>query len=193
MSIQFRAADFERARALQALVLVGLGRAEAIERRDRGAKVHPISWCRMALHHARLLEIPVLYAQHGAVPAPVCGMKDLGPKRSDGVFARHGPSCFDNPYFAEAAAQFERLTFAGVFNGQDLRLAAVDARRAGNKAVFLSDAIEDRSSQFSSPNGSIVGFAHRGDGAVRIEPTASWIAQTGMRGSISDRVQIGKM
>lgn len=175
MSFQYAGQAFEGSRPLHTLVLVGMrGDAEG-----PGASVaHVVAHCRAALNHARRNGLPVCFVHDArGGRAPKSGwIEGLTPTRYDRLVIRRGRSCFDSPYFAEAASG--TLALAGFLERDALIATARDAIRQARPIIFLEDAIV-------APTDSI-GFAREFLKPARAEiqscRTQCWIETTNQYG-----------
>ena len=103
--------------------------------------------CRLALAHARAMDMPVAYtriAGAGLVGArrrhdgPIEGFEPHGP---DSIFERKQPSCYASPHFAEVIENNGGKFVMAGFAGEAACLAtAIEAFHRGHRVLYLSDA-----------------------------------------------------
>ncbi|HEY2033073.1 MAG TPA: isochorismatase family protein [Rhizomicrobium sp.] len=168
MSFQYAGKEFAQPRPLHTLVLVDVRNSAPQDDDAQPAIAH----CRSALRHARSVGLPVCFL-HEARSAPARSwMSGMQPTRDDRLFVRRGPSCFDNPYFAEAASGI--LVLAGFFGRDTIMATARDARRHARSLILLEDAIA-RPSGFVRLGQALPDSAKAG---IRSCPTQSWIDAT---------------
>ena len=178
---------FSRAARLPTLVLVDLQQdylapARALDIPDApDALVN----CRLALAHARAMDMPVAYTRWAGVhlfgaqrrnARPIEGFEPHGP---DPIFERKQPSCYASPHFAEVIANNGGSFIMAGFAGEAACMAtAIEAFHRGHRFTYLSDA--SASCGFADiPSTAVHDFVRRLIGQWGgVMKTKSWIKTT---------------
>jgi Isochorismatase family len=174
VTLQFGALRAERAEISPLFVLVIQGRERRRPRlsladsRLAGTVAH----CRRALAHARDHSIPLAFVADGG-KARNAVIKGLEPRGRDMLFMRNSVSCYESRYFAEAAKAHRTIVAAGFLDCAGCIALASDAMRAGQRVLFLRDAIAG-----PMPAGFDTRQSDSRMNGIRVEDTAAWIADS---------------
>lgn len=145
--------------------------------------------CRLALAHARSMEMPVAYTRWAGArlfgarrrcSGPIKGFEPHGP---DSIFERKQPSCYASPHFAEVIANNGGTFIMVGFAGEAACLAtAIEAFHRGHRVTYLSDA--SASHGFADmPSNAVHDFVCRLIGQWgSVMKTESWIRATSYTG-----------
>jgi len=140
---------FTRAARLPTLVLVDLQQDYLAPSRALDIPEAPdaLANCRLALAHARAMDMPVAYTHWADASSfggrrrnagPIEGFEPHGP---DSVFGRKQPSCYASPHFAEVIANNGGNFIMAGFAGEAACLAtAIEAFHRGHRVTYLADA-----------------------------------------------------
>lgn len=191
---------FSRAARLPTLVLVDLQQdylapARALDIPDVS---DALANCRLALAHARAMDMPVAYTRWAGARLfggrrgnvrPIEGFEPHGP---DSIFERKQPSCYTSPHFAEVIADNGGNFIMAGFAGEAACLAtAIEAFHRGHCVTYLSDA--SASSGFADiPSITVHDFVRRLIGRWgTVMKTESWIKATSRTGEHKTRQFFG--
>jgi nicotinamidase-related amidase len=178
---------FTRAARLPTLVLVDLQQDYLAPSRVLDISDAPgaLANCRLALAHARSMNMPVAYTRWAGARSfggrrgnagPIEGFEPHGP---DSIFERKQPSCYASPHFAEVIANNGGNFIMAGFAGEAACLAtAIEAFHRGHRVTYLSDA--SASCGFDDmPSGAVHDVVRRLIGRWgAVMKTESWIRAT---------------
>lgn len=173
---------FSRTARLPTLVLIDLqqdylAQARALDTLDAPPA---LANCRLALAHARMMDMPVAYTRligaRRRCSGPIEGFEPHGP---DSIFERKQPSCYASPHFAEVIASNGGSFIMAGFAGETACLAtAIEAFHRGHRVTYLSDASASRGFA-DTPSIAVHDFVRRLIGQWGTEmKTESWIRTT---------------
>jgi nicotinamidase-related amidase len=144
----------DRGRSVPTLVLVDLHHDlfDLFEVNDVSGPRQAIETCGEVLRHARALGFPVAFTRRIAAPENLAAapsyprwINGFEPQRSDMVFDRCRPSCYESPEFAEMADRLDgNFVLAGQAAEWSCLSTVVDAFHRDHRPMVLLDAVVSR-------------------------------------------------